>query len=162
MPTELIIFIALICVGYVAGTLIEKRHYRSIEERERDWLGLPAAPLKQIVPDEDVARAWLVQGSVVVSIDYFKSVLSALQNLVGGGVGSYETLLDRARREAVLRMKEDAAGADMIVNARIETSSIGAKESNGRGVSGVEVLAYGTALQLKRRGHALHPETAAA
>ncbi|MDF3037266.1 MAG: hypothetical protein K0S28_2540, partial [Paucimonas sp.] len=69
--------------------------------------------------------------------------------IVGGPVQSYETLLDRARREAILRMKESCPDADQIINLRIETSSIseGAKNT----VSSVEVLAYGTAVYYNPR-----------
>jgi uncharacterized protein YbjQ (UPF0145 family) len=88
----------------------------------------------------------LVIGSVVVSIDYFKRFLAGLRNLFGGRVTAYETLLDRARREALLRMKEqaEAAGAKLVFNVKYETSSI----SKGRKdtVGSVEMLAYGTAL----------------
>jgi hypothetical protein len=38
-------------------------------------------------------------------------------------------LLDRARREAVLRMKEVAGDAVVIVNVRIEAAPIGKKRS---------------------------------
>ena len=61
-------------------------------------------------------------------------------------VYSYESLVDRARREALLRMKESIPGAKAIVNVRVETSTIGAT-ANARGAVGsVEALAYGTAL----------------
>ena len=66
--------------------------------------------------------------------------------IVGGRVTSYENLIDRARREAVLRMKEKAKtlGANYVFNVKMETSSIskGKRESIGS----VEVLAYGTAV----------------
>ena len=91
----------------------------------------------------------MVQGSAVISVDYFKRLLASLRNLFGGTIRSYETLLDRARREALLRMKESApAGTSMIVNVRVETSTVG-KNSHKKGVGCVEALAYGTALTLK-------------
>jgi uncharacterized protein YbjQ (UPF0145 family) len=67
-------------------------------------------------------------------------------------VRSYSPLLDRARREALLRMKAQAAAlsADMIINVRLETSSIGVGETNRKGLSSVEMLAYGTAVRLQR------------
>ena len=43
----------------------------------------------------------LVAGSVVISEDYFKRIVSSLQSLFGGRLRSYESLVDRARREAV-------------------------------------------------------------
>ena len=80
---------------------------------------------------------------MVVSLDYFKRFLASLRNLFGGRVRSYESLLDRARREAVLRMQDECPEADMILNFRMETSSI-ANTKGKQGAGGVEVLAYGT------------------
>jgi uncharacterized protein YbjQ (UPF0145 family) len=91
----------------------------------------------------------LVTGSVVVSVDYFKRFLAGLRGLVGGEVKSYGTLLDRARREAVLRMKEEAIrkGYDAIVNVRLETSRLASGRRDGKGTAGVEMLAFGTAVK---------------
>ena len=91
-----------------------------------------------------VQECKLVTGSVVISVDYFKRILAGLRNIFGGQVSAYETLVDRARREAILRMKEKCPKATQLINLRIETSSIskGAKQQ----VGSVEVLAYGTAI----------------
>ena len=55
----------------------------------------------------------------------------------------YESLLERGRREALLRMKEDAIawGAVQILNVHLETSSANA------GTVALEVIAYGTAIR---------------
>ena len=53
-------------------------------------------------------------------------------------------LVDRARREAILRMKEQAADADLFVNLKLETSSVSQ-------VGSVEVLAYCTAIWYGKR-----------
>ena len=143
---DLIVFLSLLILGYTAGTLAEKRHYRSIHKREAALLHLPAVTLKSTgYPDGKVRSVQLVWGSAVISIDYFKRFLAALRNILGGTVTSYETLIDRARREALLRMKEMATGATVIVNVRIETATIGRK-SNKSAVGCLEALAYGTAL----------------
>jgi len=147
---DIIVFLVLLVLGYVSGTIAESRHYRSIEKRERSSL-VPSVTLKHVLNDgEEAAETWLVSGSVVISLDYFKRVLAALRCLFGGEVTSYETLIDRARREAILRMKECAMGADIVLNVRIETSSIGNNANQKNGIGSVEVLAYGTALALKR------------
>jgi uncharacterized protein YbjQ (UPF0145 family) len=146
---DLIIFLILIVVGYTVGTLAEKRHYRSIRKRENTFLKLPAVTLKDVhYPPKTVTSAQMVYGSAVISIDYFKRMLAGLRNIFGGTVKSYETLIDRARREALLRMKEMAEGATVIVNVRIETSTIG-KKANKKSVGCLEAIAYGTALTLK-------------
>lgn len=137
----------LLIVGYGFGRLAEKRHYRSIMTREdelRDVLTFTAKypPLSVPVNDTD-----LVVGSVVISVDYFKRFVASLRNIIGGRMMSYETLLDRGRREAMLRMKEAARarGAGLIYNVKFETASI----SKGRhgAIGSVEVFAYGTALK---------------
>jgi uncharacterized protein YbjQ (UPF0145 family) len=88
-------------------------------------------------------QAFLVHGTVVVSADYFKTFVAGLRHLIGGRFRSYETLLERARREAVLRLKAEARakGARLVVCVRFETTSI----SSGWAPA-IEVLAYGTAL----------------
>jgi len=146
---DLIFFLSLIAIGYVIGTLVEKRHYRSILKREKALLHLPAVTMKSVdYPDDKVKSAKLVYGSAVISIDYFKKILAGLRNFFGGTVKSYESLIDRARREALLRMKEMAGDATVIVNVRIETATIGRK-ANKQGVGCLEAIAYGTALTLE-------------
>ncbi|MBW1799675.1 MAG: heavy metal-binding domain-containing protein [Deltaproteobacteria bacterium] len=147
---DLLFFLALIALGYIAGTTVEKRHYRSIENRERWTKDLPAVTMKAVdYPDEQIRSARLVTGSAVISIDYFKKILASLRNIFGGTVRSYESLIDRARREALLRMKESVPEATVIVNVRIETATIGRK-ANKKGVGCVEALAYGTAVELEK------------
>ncbi len=137
-------FVLLLVIGYISGTLVEKRHYNSIHEREEEVKSLPTIGLKKPLNEEGITSCRLVNGSVVISIDFFKKFLAGLINFFGGNISSYETLVDRARREAILRLKEDAKGASEIINLRIETSSI-TKNTNSN-VGAVEVLVYGTAI----------------
>lgn len=137
----------LFVVGYFAGALAERKHFASLRKRElssRSMVVCNFAPQGQ----GKVQASTLVTGSVVVSLDYFKRVLAGLRLIFGGRVKSFETLLDRARREAILRMKEQALakGYESIINVRIETSSIASKGAQ-KGTAGVEVLAFGTALK---------------
>jgi uncharacterized protein YbjQ (UPF0145 family) len=134
-------------IGYLAGTAAEKRHYASITKREKEFLSLPAINLKENpYPDREVSQSRLVSGSVVISVDYFKRFASSLKSLFGGTIRSYETLIDRGRREALIRMKEDALNAHCIINIRIETSSISQNANRKNSVGSIEVYAYGTAI----------------
>ncbi len=137
--------LALLVIAYITGSIFEKRHYKSIITREKALNRLPAIASK-IYPSDTVYEQKLVSGSVAVSVDYFKRFLAALHNIIGGDVTSYETLLDRARREALLRMKEEAdkIGAKLVLNVKYETSAISRGAGNSLGT--VEVLAYGTAM----------------
>ena len=112
-------------------------------------LRLPAVTTRTSHYSEaQIESAELVVGSAVISVDFFKQFVATLRKIFGGTVHSYETLLDRARREAILRMKEMAGDAVVIVNLRIEAASIGKKARKGN-VSCVEAVAYGTALRLR-------------
>jgi len=143
---DLIVFLVLLSLGYGFGRAAEKRHYKSIIERETALNRIPAIALRFPPPSLKLQLTELVTGSVVISVDYFKRIAAGLRSLVGGRVKSYETLLDRARREAVLRMKEqaDAMGAKMVFNVKLETASISKGRKNK--IGSVEVLAYGTAI----------------
>ena len=131
-------------LGLIFGQINEKRHYRSIHAREKTWLHLPATASRHPVLSGQVARCELVGGSVVVSVDYFKRAAASLRAIVGGPVKSYESLLDRAKREAVLRLKESCPDAHEIVNLRLETAPL-SKNAQG-GIGSVEVFAFATAL----------------
>lgn len=148
---DLIILLVLLALGYGFGTYNERRHFRSIIEREEALRSIVTFSTKRPPPVEPESVA-LVVGSVVVSIDFFKKVSAGLRNILGGRVSAYESLVERARREAILRMKADAEsrGADAIFNIKLETSSI-TKGAKGQ-VGAVEVLAYGTALVPPRPG----------
>ncbi len=143
---EIAIILGLLFIGYIVGTHLEKSHYLSIMQRESELNRIPAIASK-ILPDEfESCETKLVAGNVVISVDYFKKFVAGLRVIIGGRVTTFESLIDRARREAVLRMKEEAAqvGASHVFNIKMETSSIskGQKDSIGS----VEVLAYGTAI----------------
>ncbi len=142
---DLIVFILLLALGYGFGRFAESRHYKSILRREQAFRNILLIAARFPPPDLMPERTQLVAGSVVVSVDYFKRFLAGLRNLFGGRVRSYESLLDRARREAILRMKSEARalGADMVFNIKMETASISKGRRNTIGA--VEVLAYGTA-----------------
>ena len=140
---DILFFVILLIVGLIAGSIIEKKHYQSLEEREEDIKNLPVISLKKPIFDKEIKDIKLVSGNVVISIDFFKRFLAGLINFFGGNISSYETLIDRARREAILRMKESASGASEIINVKIETSSI---NKNAQNIGSVEVLAYGSAV----------------
>lgn len=141
---SLIIFLILLSCGFFFGRYIEKNHYRSIVQREAEVFVPISSRRFPATSETEIDRGEMVLGTVVVSVDYFKRVLSALINLFGGELRPYETLLDRARREAILRLVESCPDAAEIINLRIETSSI--SKGTNKNIGCVEVIAYGTAI----------------
>jgi len=143
--------LVLLVLGFVVGSWAERRHFRRLIESEEKLRGIMGFAIRRAPRDLDLAAPKLVTGSAVISVDYFKRFAAGLRHLIGGRVGAYESLFERARREAVVRMKEEARahGADMVLNIKFETVRIFGRQRGG--ILSVEALAYGTAY---RTGHA--------
>ena len=141
---ELTIFITLLALGYGVGRYAERRHYRDIKRREALWAHIPALTTEESISDLPVVDSGLVASSVVISIDYYKRILSGFRMFFGGELRSYASLIDRGRREALLRMREQAPDADAFLNVRLETSSISKGQKDK--VAAVEVMAFATAI----------------
>jgi uncharacterized protein YbjQ (UPF0145 family) len=134
----------LLTVGYTVGRVIERRHYASIRTRERELQSIVALNTRYIPEGVEALGASVVSGSVVVSSDYFKTFVAGFRNLFGGRFRGYEMLLERARREALLRMKLRArdAGSTLVIGVRFHTTRV-----SGSQTPAMEVIAYGTAVR---------------
>jgi len=143
---QILIVVILVSLGYFFGRRAEQKHFKSLIERETVMIQLPAMA-SRMPPQDSQYEQRLVSGNVVIANDYFKTFVAGLRNLFGGKISTYETLLDRGRREAVLRMKDQAQqfGADLVFNVKYETSSISGQDSRKMPI--IEVHAYGTALK---------------
>ena len=142
---DLYFLISLIVTGYIFGQIHERRHYASIARREQEMMHMVMTSTKKPLGDIGLIKdAKLVQGGVVISVDYFKRIVTSLRNFFGGNIRGYETLVDRARREAILRLKATCPDATQIINLRLETSSI--YKGKGNQIGSVEVFAYATAI----------------
>lgn len=146
---SLVTFIILMLIGFFFGRANEIRHIKSLDAAEAELSHIQINNLKRVKdPLED--GGVLVSGNVVVAVDYFKKIIAGLKMIFGGKLGMYDSLLARARREAIIRMmrKADALGANAIYNVRVEFSAIGAQP---QAIGGAELLAYGTAVKRKTK-----------
>lgn len=93
---------------------------------------------------EIVETLGMVMGNVVYSKHIGKDIAAAFKTLAGGEIKSYTELLTEARNIALQRMMAEAEklGADAVIGVRFGSSSIMQ--------SAAEVLAYGTAVKLKK------------
>lgn len=137
------LLLALLLVGYGAGRWQERRHYRSIRLRELSLRHVVALNTRYVPEGVDASGAQLVSGSVVISSDYFKTFVAGFRAFFGGRFRGYETLLERARREALLRLKQEAQalGATLVIGVRFQSTTIA-----GSSTPSVEIMAFGTAL----------------
>lgn len=138
--------VLLLAVGYFVGRLLERRHYASIRRRERELRSVVAITTRFVPEGVTAQGATLVSGGVVVSSDYFKTFVAGFRNLVGGRFRGFESLLERARREAILRMKQQARehGSSLVIGVRIHTTRVAGSQTPS-----VEVIAFGTALDTR-------------
>lgn len=139
----LIFFLVMLTAGYTVGRILETKHYRRITDRESQQRDILLIASKK--PTDQFRNQQLVMGSVVISSDYFKTFASGIRSIFGGRLRAYESLVDRGRREAILRMKDqaDSVGANAIFNVKLETSTISTGQHKALGT--IEILAYGTA-----------------
>lgn len=135
----------LLLLGWTVGKTTERRHFRSLDRREQELAHMLVTDIRSfpggLVPERGGA---IVMGDAAIATDYLKSFLAKLRNIFGGEVRSYQSLLTRGRREAMLRMMEQAhqMGYDAVCNVRLGTAIIGRM---------VEVFSTGTAY-LRPRG----------
>ena len=87
----------------------------------------------------------LVRGNTIRARHVGKDILAGLRTIIGGEISEYTKMLAESREQAMDRMIEDAKrkNADGIVCARYTTSAV------MQGAA--ELLAYGTAVKLKKR-----------
>ena len=138
--------VTLLALGFFVGRHVERKHLRNLDAREDRVRHLVVTNTKFIPPELGYSRAEILLGEAVIGSDYFKNFLAGLRSFFGGELKSLETLMDRARREATLRVLEVAAaqGASAVFNVRLETSNIGAMQGKKQAPM-AEVLVYGTA-----------------
>ena len=146
----------LILIGYLAGTTIERRHFRRIIKTENELSDVLTFAIRRVPDDLSLSEPELVCGSAVISVDYFKMFAAGLRAIIGGRIGTYESLMERARREANVRMKDQARrlGGNIVLNVKFESTRIYA--GTGNTTLAVEALAYGTAYKNSRSGDEIH------
>lgn len=145
--------------AWITGSILERRHLQNLRLLEGGSSGVLAITVEDIPAHWRVESCELVMGNVVISQDYFKRVAASLKGLAGGNLRVLEPLLERARREALIRMKgvAHARGYSTIINVRIETSRLASARGDGKGTSGVEILAFGTAITYRIERPTLPP-----
>ena len=137
-------------VGWLVGHLSETRHERSLARREEALKDIETSDMRSPPGFQGAEGSCvLVSGEAVVASDAFKSWVFGLKNIVGGESKTFTRLFDRARREALLRMKTRARelGCNAVCNVRFDNADIGGNAAGAKkkGSNMVVALVSGTA-----------------
>lgn len=129
-------------IGWLVATLLERRHNTQMTAREKLLSGVRVSTTKKAGPEAQ--DGIMISGSVVIAHDFFRTLIIAFRKLIGGNIKPYERLVNRGRREAFIRLREEALlrGFDKVINVRFGSALVA-----GRFLSAVEIIVYGTAIK---------------
>ena len=99
--------------------------------------------------DREIKQTKVLMASVVMSPSWVQMWIGGIMSLFGGQINVFTKVVDWARREAQQRLREKVAeeGYDEVINMRIETTMLTRTRGGKDKTSGVEILAYGTAIK---------------
>jgi uncharacterized protein YbjQ (UPF0145 family) len=122
----LFIFAVVFFIPMIAGRIIEKNHFQSLQQREEALKGKVLIHNRKRPTMSQPENSILVAGEVCIGADRFKTWLAKWRQLVGGKMGSLAPVVERARREATLRMIESAVekGCKEVGNISFSTSHL--------------------------------------
>lgn len=146
---QVVPFVFLLALGIFVGGRVERNHFKRLDRREDELRHIRLCNLKRVPDDPNIQQTQMVLGQVVIATDYFKTFATRLRMIVGGEAKSAERMMERARRESLIRMQEEAEqlGANEVWNIRFQTSNIYQMDpKKGRASMAVEVMAWGTAV----------------
>jgi uncharacterized protein YbjQ (UPF0145 family) len=118
-------------------------------EEPVSWFGkedtMKLSTQDQIEEYEITETLGLVWGNTIRSRDIGNSIVAGLRTIVGGEIKEYTQMMTEAREEALQRMihEADKLQADGVVGLRMTTAEVMAGTA--------ELLAYGTAVKLRKR-----------
>jgi uncharacterized protein YbjQ (UPF0145 family) len=142
------LFMFFMALGFFVGGHVERRHFRLLDQREGGNAGFLVTQLKSYPGAVVGARPpTMLCGEAVISSDYLKTFLARMRKIFGGEMKSYQSLLIRARREALQRLVESAQahGYNAVCNVRYVSTDIAGASKRRSKVVMVTILASGTA-----------------
>lgn len=157
-------FIGLIIVGMVllftigpwvlsliATFLYQPSQRKKLLAREAAFAatGDTLTTLKKPFGDKEIKEFTMVTANVVMSPSWVQMWIGSIITIFGGEINVFTKIVDWARREAKQRLREQVAeaGFDAVINVRFETTVMSRTRGGKDRTSGVEILAYGTAIK---------------
>jgi uncharacterized protein YbjQ (UPF0145 family) len=145
----LLFIVPLFVCGVLIGRYVEQSHFKSLQAHEQARGDFMVTQLKSYPHAIQGSLApTMICAEVVIASDYLKNFFAAWRNIFGGEVRSYSRMTDRAKREALRRLIDQARalGYNALCNVRVETAEIGDRRQKGAQAMS-SCLAYATAYQ---------------
>jgi uncharacterized protein YbjQ (UPF0145 family) len=123
----LIVTVFLLILGFTVGTILEKRHFGRLDDREAvNRMTLQTQSKIFLSPTAGGKTPTMIHSETVVASDYFKNFLSGFRKFFGGEMKSYHSLMERARRETLAKLIEQARemGYNAVCNVRLEPADV--------------------------------------
>lgn len=145
-------------IGIIGGRINEYRHLRKLNQREAQNCDFIVTQLKSFPAlQTGESPPKILFAETVIASDYLKTFLASIRGIWGGEVSSYQRMLDRARRETLLRLIDSAReqGFNAICNVRLETADVGGGTTT-RGKKAIPmaaILGSATGYQASHRSH---------
>jgi uncharacterized protein YbjQ (UPF0145 family) len=138
--------LALFIIPMITGQLIERKHFKELEAREAVIRQKILVHNKKHPVMGAPRKMTVVAGEVCIGADRFKTWLAGWRQIFGGKMGSLAPVVERARREALLRVLETAAeqGYSEVGNIRYNTANLKWNAPKQKELL-ILVQAYGTA-----------------
>lgn len=146
--------LGLILLGLIAGRAVERAHFSELRRREEEVAHMLVSDIRTFPGGVDTSlQPEMIISQAVIATDYLKSFLAGLRKILGGELTSYLSLMERARREALLRVLEEARakGYDAVCNVRLDTADIGGAVA-AKGVVMVAVVVSATGYKRSAEG----------
>lgn len=155
------LFLLLVC-GFIIGRYQERTHLKNLDEREANNDDMTITQLKDFPGGCDPAKTpKAITKEVVIGSDYLKRFLMTFKHILGGELTSYESLILRARREALQRIVEQARheGYNAVCNVRMYMTYLGGSpSSNQKNMTIAEIMVVGTAYRTASEPDVPDPE----
>ena len=154
MPQLIILFLVivfpvmLLAFAWIVGRVTAARHEADLSRRQTAVAHIlvhDTGRLVDAVPGPNPPA--MITSELTLGIDHFRGFLGQWKSLFGGDVRSYQVVFDRARREVMTRLLEQALARryNAVANVRIDFADIGGSSTAPRKAAQVSVMAAGTA-----------------
>ena len=134
------------------GTFIyqpKKKQQLLVREQASAQRGDVLSTLSKPLSGKKVKQTQLVLANVVMSPSWIQILIGGILSLFGGEINVFTKMVDWSRREAKQRLREEVEASDFdeVINMRLETTIMTKTKGGKDKTTGVEILAYGTAIK---------------